>query len=308
MSAGRQVLSGVMTSRVVQQLMVGVAACTLFSGSAAGHGQYHELIDLATKRVKADNSPEAYVSRGELYRTHGDVDMALADFAKAGELAPNLATLDLLRGRVLLDGGRALAARPLLERYAEKNPGDATALMYRARVRRAMGRTREAAADFAQAVSSMKQPSPDELLERHKAQIDAGLYDDAQKGLEEGMKKLGPIVTLQLPAIDLDLRAHRWDAALARVDQLAATSPRKETWLLRRGEIQVQAGRKKEARLTFVSALAALAALPPNLRNVPAMNDLDASVRRALVKAGGKAPPSTAKTGAAASTLGTARK
>ena len=58
---------------------------------------------------------------------------------------------------------------------------------------------------------------------------------------------LGEPVTLQLFAVDLEVQRERWDAALERIDRIAARSARQETWLLRRGEILEQAGRSEAA-------------------------------------------------------------
>lgn len=280
------------SSRVVL-LTAALAVGLLHGGRRAGaHGAYHELIERANQRIAQDPGAESYMSRGELHRAHGDFDLALADFSKAGTVDPNLAVVDLMKGRTLLEAGRALAARPLLERYAEKHPEDARAFLFRARVRMAMGRARDAAADYAAAFSRMQAVSPDEINERLRAQTEAGLFAEALRDLDLAMKKLGVVVTLQLPAIDLEVRAKRWDEALARLDTLAAQSPRKESWLLRRGGILAQAGRTGDARAAFAEARKALEALPPHLRNVPAMEQLATEIKdaEAALARKGRAP------------------
>ena len=54
------------------------------------------------------------------------------------------------------------------------------------------------------------------------------MIDEALRGLDEGINQLGPVVTLQLLAIDLELRRKSYDAALTRLDLIAAESERKE--------------------------------------------------------------------------------
>jgi hypothetical protein len=61
---------------------------------------------------------------------------------------------------------------------------------------------------------------------------------------------------------------------LARVDTVLERSPRKESWLARKAEILLQAGRPAEAKKTYAAALSALNTLPPARRNVPAVVDL----------------------------------
>ena len=78
------------------------------------------------------------------------------------------------------------------------------------------------------------------------------------------------------------MKLKNYDGALVRVDKVAERSPRKETWLSRRGEILVQAGRLNEARLAYESALAALHALPPTRRNVPAMQELSKRIQKQI--------------------------
>ena len=107
-------------------------------------------------------------------------------------------------------------------------------------------------------------------------------FSSALRGLDEGIQKLGPLVTLQLFAIDVELKQKNIDGALARLDKVAEKSPRKETWLARRGEILQQAGRPEEARQAFKAALASFQTLPPTRRNVPAMLELERRLRRQL--------------------------
>jgi predicted negative regulator of RcsB-dependent stress response len=100
--------------------------------------------------------------------------------------------------------------------------------------------------------------------------------------LDDGIAKLGPIVSLQIPAIAFEVQAKHWDAALRRVDTIAAKSPRKDLWLKRRGEILRQAGRKRLARDAFKAALAALRAWPPDVRSQPANKALAAELEGAI--------------------------
>src|SRR5206468_12869435 len=109
-------------------------------------------------------------------------------------------------------------------------------------------------------------------------------------GLDAGIAKLGSLVVLQLSAIELELKNMNYDGALGRVDKVAAQSPRKETWLARKGEILKQAGRGEEAREAFQTALAALQTLPATRRNVPAMLELEKRLRQEISLAGAGTP------------------
>ena len=97
-------------------------------------------------------------------------------------------------------------------------------------------------------------------------------------------RRLGPIVALQLFAIEIELAGKRYDAALARLETLAAQSPRKEAWLAHRGDILEQAGRAPEARLAYEQALAAIESLPARHRTTGATAKLEAEIRAALAR------------------------
>ena len=83
-------------------------------------------------------------------------------------------------------------------------------------------------------------------------------------------------------AIEFEVTRERYDAALARLDRIAAGAARKERWLARRGEILAQAGRQAEARTAFTQVRAAIAALPPRRRTTRAVAELEDRIRMAL--------------------------
>ena len=103
-------------------------------------------------------------------------------------------------------------------------------------------------------------------------------------GLDEGLERLSGPVTLQIYAIDLELTRGHHDAALVRVDRIAATSPRKESWLVRRGEILEQAGRPVEARKAYDDALLAIDGLPASRRWNRAVERLQLQAEEAVVR------------------------
>jgi predicted Zn-dependent protease len=258
-------------------------ALLLAATAAHAHGPFHERIAAANERVaRSPHNPDALLARGELHRQHGDHDAALADFAEVSRRFPANDSVDLLRGRTLIDANRPHQALSHLERYLARHPDQAAGFLERARAHQAVMATQAAADDWQRALDLMRVPTPDDYLGRMRAQLAAGRSEAALGGLDEGIARLGPIVSLQLPAIELELEARRWDQALARLERVAAQSPRKETFLQRRGEILLRAGRRQEARRAFQSALEAIAALPEAQRSSPAMVELATTLRGQL--------------------------
>jgi len=261
----------------------GVALAFLLAAAAAGaHGDFHTLITAANQDIEKDpTNPGLYLRRGELYRLHQQFESAQKDIDTAETLAPGMPVIDLFRARLLLDTAWPLSARAYLDRFLGTVTNHTEAFTLRSRAWARLGQPLYAAEDLARAIAVTPEGAPDLYIERAQALAEAGSdqLEAALQGLDEGMKRMGPLVTLQLTAIDLELRRKNHDGALARIDVVMQRSPRKESWLARKGEILLQAGRTEEAKKSYEAALAALNTLPPVRRNVPAVRDLERRIR-----------------------------
>ncbi len=265
--------------------LVGVVVClVMLSSFAVAHEGLHEQITAVTAKIKRDpKNASLYLQRGELYRLHRDWARAAADYDRAERLRPDLKIVDLARGKMLFESGRFQRARVTLDRFLSRQPEHYEGLVTRARVLAKVGLRSDSIIDFSAALAKPQVPDPDLYIER--ARVTAGddkRTDEALNGLDEGIKRLGPLVTLQLTAIDLELHRHNYDAALARLDQVTSQSERKENWLVRRGEILKLAGREEEARAAFNAALVAIESLPPAHRQSRAVTTLQLRARSAL--------------------------
>lgn len=265
--------------------VLSIAICiALLPSFVNAHEGLHEQIAALTAKIKRDpKNASLYLQRGELHRLHRDWSRAAADYDRAARLQPSLKIVDLARGKMLFESGRLQRSKSTLDRFLSRQPGHYEGLLTRARVLAKLEKRSDAARDFTEALSASSVPEPELYLER--ASVLAGdeqQITEALRGLDEGIAKLGPVVTLQLAAIDLELRRHNYDAALTRLDQITAQSERKETWLVRRGEILKLAGRDDEARAAFNAALVAIESLPAGHRQSRSVTALELRARSAL--------------------------
>jgi predicted Zn-dependent protease len=254
----------------------------LAAGTAFGHGDLHlQILEITKEIEKAPKDPELFMRRAELHRAHSDWDAAQADYDYAFQLNPKLPTIDLARGRMFLEANWPLSCKTALDRFLAKNPEHSDGLTVRARALVKLNRRLEGAHDYTKAIVRATEGRPELYLERAQALAAEGKQhvDEAIKGLDEGVEKMGPLVTLQLYAMDLETENGRYDAALKRLDGVMAKAPRKETWLERRGNILRQAGKPDEARAAYQAGLDAMKTLPPARRNVPAMLELEKRMR-----------------------------
>jgi predicted Zn-dependent protease len=262
--------------------LFGVLVAALASPLLAHEGLHEQIQEVSQRIVEQPRNAALYLKRGELLRLHAEWRLAAADYDRAEQLAPQLSAIHLARGTMLLDSGHAPAALAPLRHYLQLHPDDPRARVILGRALVQSGHPAEGAAAFTAVLDRSPQPDPDLAIERARALASAKQPEEALRGLDDIMSKIGPLVTLQLAAIDIETAAGRYPAALRRIDTAAATAVRKETWLARRGDILLQAHRPTEAQTAYREALSALQTLPEGRRRTRAATELEERLQTAL--------------------------
>ena len=281
-SVGRGWITADLRRGAPKRLSVGLLLAGCLAARLAGaHGDLHGQIDAVTQRLQSAPSAELFLKRGELHRAHGECDAALKDFDRAVELDPALDAVHLCRGQTLFERGRLAPAKAALDEFLRRRSDHAQGHLSRARVLAALKDFGAATADYDRAIQLSTEPSPEFFVERASLLMAAGKPALALSGLDAGLKQLGPLPTLQLQAIEIELGCQHFDAALRRLDTLLSSAQRKESWLARRGDILAQAGRLSDAQRVWADALAALELLPEKARNAQVIQQLEARLRQA---------------------------
>lgn len=251
------------------------------------HGDLHEQIeDVSVLLARDPNNAALLLKRAELYRLHGEWASALKEVERARQSGPALAVVDLLQAKILADAGQLQRAQTALDRFLEREPAHVDGLLTRGQLLTKLGNPAGAADDYARAIAASPHPEPDYYLQRAEALLST-IPPQSQAALaclDVGIRTLGPLVTLQLAAIDVEVTCKNFEAALRRLDVARRISARQETWLVRRGDILVKAGRAAEALQAYSEALHAIESLPPNLRKTDATRQLEARARTAAMK------------------------
>ena len=251
------------------------------------HGDLHERIARLSDRI-ALNPADAtlHVQRASLRVQHEEWSAALDDCRTAARLGSAAPSLPLLEARCLAALHRPEEAAALYRRVLEAHPESAEARSGLAALLSQQGRTQDAARLLDNGLSHATDPQ--QWLDAAQAWQAAGDPVRALNTITRGITALGPLVSLEEPALDLEITLGRTEDALARLTRLETKSPRRELWLVRRAEVLFHAQRFPEAETARRNALAAIEQLPPRLRHTRAMQALVPRLNRL-------APPVTAQ-------------
>lgn len=274
-------------SRIACLLVV----CLLNPGLAKAHGSFHERIAGFSKLIESQpQDARLYLKRGEVYRQHEEWDKALADCDTARKLDPAI-DVDLLRGRTLLESGSPQLALPLLIDFLKRHPDEPQALLCRARAYSKLNQPAEAIADYRACLKHTVNPEPDLIQETADALAAQGSVDEAVQVLSSGVGKLGPVPSLLLRAMDLEISIRDFDAALTRVDAMQKSAPRPEPWMAKRASILAQADRIPESLAAWQALADHLASLPNLERGSHAMSKLAQDAKLAITALKALPPP-----------------
>jgi tetratricopeptide (TPR) repeat protein len=190
---------------------------------ASAHADIVERIMALDREIRVGPPSAAlYFKRGELHRLHRDWPAALTDYEQAARLEPWNPAVSYHRGRMWFEAGQPEWARPALDRFIAARPEHADARLARSRVLAVLGERLAAVNDLHWAIALLNPPTPEVYLERARIlEAEGEAYiDRALAGLDEGIARLGPLVTLIQYAIELERSQGRYPSALARLDGL----------------------------------------------------------------------------------------
>ncbi|MBL9205433.1 MAG: tetratricopeptide repeat protein [Opitutaceae bacterium] len=259
--------------RRLTALLVSLSA--LAAGLLAHPESEVAIAELSRLIERTPLQPSLWFARSARYLEHGRWLEAEADLVETERLSPGFPGLNLAFAQVLLERGRYASARERALLVLSQESENAAAHLLSARASAKLGDAKAAAMGFSRAIALLAEPAPELFLERANLNLPVKVR---LEGLEEGLSRIGPAHVLLVRALDLELSAGRIDDALRRIDRIVAQSERNATWLKRRGDILVTAGRIREARTAYEQAKASLAVLPDWLKQSPettlCLNDL----------------------------------
>ena len=264
--------------------MIVVASCVAFSlgccGKARAHGsQYEQVVEITAALEKKPGDPGLLLLRAGLHRSHQDWEAASQDIAAAEKAGAGAGPLALARAELAvsrLEWEAAARELPVLAREMPENP---QAWRLAALVQTTRKQWTEAVTACRAVIKNAAPPLPEDFILLARALRAGGADDEAITTLDEGSQHLGEISVFLEEAAQIEADRGRWDAAFARIDRLIAKSPSSPRWLARKADLADRAARPELAAATRRVALAAMEALPPTRRNIPAFAELERTLR-----------------------------
>ncbi len=257
----------------------------LFPSLVSAHGDLHQRIQILTNKIKIDNKdPELFLKRAELYRQHQEWNSAIRDFKKVRELKPQHPLLSYLFGKLLIEANKPLEAKKELDQFIKLNPNHGPAFLYRARTWVKLKNNKEAEKDYNQAIQFFTPPEPDLYLERANIVFSMGkpFKERAVQGLDEGIKNIGPIVTLINQAIQFEREIGKYNQAIQRIELLPVKLKSHPFWLNIKGDILIEAGKNEEAKHTFSLALEKIKNFSSRRKQTKATQKLEEEIQQKL--------------------------
>ena len=252
---------------------------------ALGHGDTHEQIkQLDALLEKNPDHVASLLERADIHRTHRNYCDALDDLNRVRLLSPSNDTVHYLIGITLFHKGDLNEAKTALHIFNRRSPNSPRGYLALAKVHTQQRQYLKAAHAYELSIKNQSKPVPNDYLARAHAYVEAGkpYLAQALDGLEEAIDVIGPLITFQRLAIEIELAQGNHQEAITRIDGILRDMDRKETWLVKKARVFTSMGRDEEAREQYLLAKRAIELLPQRTKSSPSIRALQKTVHEYL--------------------------
>lgn len=253
-------------------------------GETFSHESITHQIEDVTKAIQQDaRNVKHYWKRATLYRLNEDYDAALADVKIIKELDEKDMKVHLLLAQIYHDSQKYENAMVAVTKFLVDFPKHTKAYWLRAQIFEKQKKLLEASHDYAFVFNTTSRLEPKHVQMYANALVEAGELLKALGILEQGMERLGALLTLQTMAIDLERKLLLFDEALQRIAHLEHRSPRKSRWLALQGDVLVEAKRYQDALNAYQKALNSMKGEPKRLANTSYSKNLMRHIQQSIL-------------------------
>jgi tetratricopeptide (TPR) repeat protein len=249
------------------------------------HEGIHERIAKVTELIKKQpGNANLHLVRADLYRSHQDWPEAQADLKVSRSINASKPSLLFAEAHLALDIGCALQAVHKLNAYHKEIRDDPNSWSLLSRAWDKLQRFDKAAEAMSIAIPLFETVEPDHFHFRARAlqKMGRGGLEKALHCVEDGLTQLGACISLELLAVDLENRLGSSADAQRRLDRLSEGAKRQESWLMRKGDVFWDHGKRIEAREQYRLGLDAIEQLKPRTRSTRAVREMQRHAQKRL--------------------------
>ncbi|RTR37897.1 tetratricopeptide repeat protein [Shewanella canadensis] len=258
-----------------------------------GVSMAHVEVDLRVQHyddllLSQTDDAHLYLQRGELHGENRHWELAWRDFQSALKNThdDNL-RLDIwfYMGRMRLQAGMPDEAKILLSKVIALDPRYKSARLNLARTYLALEEYDLATDEMDSFMSLLNRPTPDQFIERAMMakSIEIEGLSKAIEGLNDGIDRLGPIVTLIELLVDSYLEQDETQLALSAIERLPGSVKALPRWQLKKGDIYYLQMRFVDAQAAYQNGLNTINTMPTHRQLMPAVQALKNQLEGKLI-------------------------
>ncbi|MEZ4781449.1 MAG: hypothetical protein R2816_07790 [Flavobacteriaceae bacterium] len=252
-------------------------APTLFLNA---HGDLTKRINIKTNEIKLNpNNPELYFDRGFLYQQHEEYDKATLDYKKAGELGFNDKLLDFRKAESYYKWGKHELALTASSAYLEKDQNDVKINKLHAQILFELKHFDKSFDHYKFFINTVEDPRPEDYIEF--SLISIAKYNDYNKAidiLENGIQKLGNVISLQLEKLEYYKKSNQVEKAIEQYNQFILNNKRNEFWYYKKAHYLYENNQISQCKIALEQSKLSISMLKDKIKNTQAVKELTKNI------------------------------
>jgi len=241
------------------------------------HGDLSLRIAEKTNAIRTEpKNALLYMQRGELYFQHEQPDSALIDYRTALNKGLDTSVIHELMAEAFLANEENEEGLRSVAEFLALEPSNLKGIHTRGKLLEASGKLKDAIADFEFVLEKANNPRPQDFAHLSDLYLksDPTDFERSIGTLNNGIKKLGNVISLQMKIYDLEKGRKNYTAAHQLLDEMMGPLSRKERLLVEKAELFLMEGKTLEAAEWLVTSENAIASLPLRFQNIGATQKL----------------------------------
>jgi tetratricopeptide (TPR) repeat protein len=255
----------------------------IFIGYSFAHGDLDERILKVTKEIKvAPDSAYLYLKRGKLYFQHEAFNNSIADLNTSKTLGYRTTEQTLLFAKSYFGLKTYEKAMTYCNEILSDDPKNVRAIKLIAQTHFEQGNFTRSAYTFEDLINYTNQSFPKNYVDASQAWESLNTKEGFKRAtaiINNGIDKLGPLISLYSRLKDLAVKQKHYDSAIETQHQIIKLSPRKETAYYNLSELFLLNNSKEEALESLNLAKTHFNNLPTRLQNTSFMKELIENIK-----------------------------